>query len=96
MSVAPLDRPEPDWFTNRRRRSSLLVAWWVPTVMVGLPILVIVCIVIYPTVWMIYHAFHDTSMMSLFNGNWQPVGWENFATVLGSSNKASGFLPPGC
>ena len=77
-------RAHPDWFKGGKPARNRLVGWWVPTVMVGLPILVIVCIVIYPTVWMFYHAFHDTNMMSLFTGDWQPVGWNNFATVLAS------------
>lgn len=77
-------RAYPDWFKGGKPAHNRLVGWWVPTVMVGLPILVIVCIVIYPTVWMFYHAFHDTNMMSLFTGDWQPVGWNNFATVLAS------------
>ncbi|MEQ8965093.1 MAG: sugar ABC transporter permease [Azospirillaceae bacterium] len=77
-------RPYPDWFKAKGGGRSRLVSWWVPTVMVGLPILVIVCIVIYPTVWMFYHAFQNTNMMSLFTGNWSPVGWANFATVLSS------------
>ena len=75
----------PDWFKNRRRGRNLTVSPLVPAVMVGLPVLVIIAIVIYPTIWMFYHAFHDTNMMSLFNRDWQNVGFENFATVLGSS-----------
>ena len=77
-------REYPDWFKPGRSAQNRMVGWWVPTVMVGLPILVIVGIVIYPTIWMFYHAFHDTNMMSLFSGNWQPVGWRNFAGVLAS------------
>ena len=41
-------------------------------------------IVVYPTVWMFYHAFQNTNMMRLFRGNWSYVGWENFHTVLTS------------
>lgn len=52
--------------------------------MVGIPILIIVLIVIYPTIWMFYHAFHDTDMMGLFRRDWQGVGFQNFETVLTS------------
>lgn len=76
-------RATPDWFTGRRRKHRLVGAW-VPALMVGLPILVLVAIVIYPTAWMFYHAFQNTNMMSLFTENWRFVGWENFATVLSS------------
>ncbi len=82
--AAAQHREYPDWFKPGRSAQNRMVGWWVPTVMVGLPILVIVGIVIYPTIWMFYHAFHDTNMMSLFSGNWQPVGWQNFAGVLAS------------
>lgn len=77
--------PLPDWFRQRKRRRNLLVSPLVPTAMVGLPILVLVAIVVYPTIWMAYHAFQDTNMMSLFSGNWSYIGWENFATALGDS-----------
>ena len=72
----------PDWFVKRRRRRSLIVSPWVPTVMVGIPILILAVIVIYPTIWMAYHAFQDTNMMSLFSGDWHYVGWQNFANTL--------------
>jgi multiple sugar transport system permease protein len=72
----------PDWFVKRRRRGNLIVSGWVPTVMVGIPILILAVIVIYPTIWMAYHAFQDTNMMSLFSENWQYVGWQNFAETL--------------
>jgi multiple sugar transport system permease protein len=72
----------PDWFIKRRRRRSLIVSRWVPVVMVGIPIAILVAIVVYPTIWMAYHAFQDTNMMSLFSGNWQYVGWQNFAATL--------------
>jgi multiple sugar transport system permease protein len=72
----------PDWFVKRRRRGNLIVSAWVPTVMVGIPILILAVIVIYPTIWMAYHAFQDTNMMSLFSENWQYVGWQNFAETL--------------
>jgi multiple sugar transport system permease protein len=73
----------PEWFVKRRRRrGNLIVSPWVPTVMIGIPILILIVIVIYPTIWMAYHAFQDTNMMSLFSGNWQHVGWQNFANTL--------------
>jgi multiple sugar transport system permease protein len=76
------DRPLPDWFKRRRRPRNLLVNPLAPTLMVGIPILVLVAIVVYPTIWMAYHAFQDTNMMSLFSENWTYVGWQNFATAL--------------
>jgi multiple sugar transport system permease protein len=72
----------PEWFVKRRRRGNLIVSAWVPTVMVGIPILILAVIVLYPTIWMAYHAFQDTNMMSLFSQNWQYVGWQNFADTL--------------
>jgi multiple sugar transport system permease protein len=72
----------PDWFLKRRRRRNLIVGPWAPTVMVGIPILILAVIVIYPTIWMAYHAFQDTNMMSLFSGDWQFVDWQNFANTL--------------
>jgi len=72
----------PDWFVKRRRRHNLIVSPLAPTVMVGIPILILAVIVIYPTVWMAYHAFQDTNMMSLFSGDWHYVGWQNFANTL--------------
>ncbi len=72
----------PDWFVQRRRRANLIVSPWVPALMVGIPILILAVIVIYPTIWMAYHAFQDTNMMSLFSGNWQNVGWQNFANTI--------------
>jgi multiple sugar transport system permease protein len=72
----------PDWFAQRRRRGNLIVNPLVPWLMVGLPVAVLVAIVVYPTIWMAYHAFQDTNMMSLFNGNWTFVGWQNFVTAL--------------
>ena len=72
----------PEWFTSRTRTKDLIVSPAVPWLMVGLPVLVLVAIVIYPTIWMGYHAFHDTNMMSLFYNNYEYVGWENFYNVL--------------
>lgn len=74
----------PDWFKARRKKQQLIVSRWVPIVMVGLPVLILIAIVIYPTIWMAYHAFQDTNMMSLFRQDWQYIGWENFSRVLGS------------
>lgn len=74
----------PDWFINKKPRSHLIVARWVPLALVGLPVLTLFAIVVYPTIWMFYHAFQDTNMMRLFQGNWSFVGWENFGIVLGS------------
>src|SRR4029079_6095730 len=80
-SATPAAVP-PDWFVQRRRRRSLIVNPFIPWAMVGLPVAVLVAIVFYPTIWMAYHAFQDTNMMSLFSGNWTFVGWRNFATAL--------------
>ncbi len=72
----------PDWFEARRKPRGRIVARWVPWVMVGIPVLVLLAIVVYPTIWMAYHAFHDTNMMGLFTGRYSYVGWQNFANVL--------------
>ena len=77
-----VDTPLPQWALRGRRRRARIVAAWVPLFMVGLPVLVLVAIVIYPTIWMAYHAFQDTNMMSLFTGRWSYVGWANFERVL--------------
>ncbi len=74
----------PEWFRTKKNKPRLIVARWVPIALVGLPVLTLFAIVIYPTIWMFYHAFHDTNMMRLFQGNWSYVGWDNFATVLSS------------
>ena len=76
----------PDWFTAKKRRTrpNLIVHRWVPIALVGAPVLVLFGIVVYPTVWMFYHAFQNTNMMRLFRGNWSFVGWENFHVVLTS------------
>jgi multiple sugar transport system permease protein len=50
--------------------------------MVGAPVLILVAIVVYPTIWLAYHAFQDTNMMSLFTGEWAFVGWQNFSNAL--------------
>jgi multiple sugar transport system permease protein len=72
----------PEWFTRKRRRGNLIVSPIVPWIMVGIPVAILVAIVVYPTIWMAYHAFQDTNMMSLFNGEWTYVGWQNFATAI--------------
>ncbi len=75
----------PDWFANKKpSASNLIVARWVPIALVGLPVLSLLAIVIYPTIWMFYHAFQDTNMMRLFQSNWSFVGFDNFAVVLTS------------
>ena len=74
----------PDWFVRKKNRPNLIVNRWVPIALVGAPVLVLFGIVVYPTVWMFYHAFQNTNMMRLFRGNWSYVGWENFHTVLTS------------
>lgn len=74
----------PDWFHPRRRRANLIVARWVPIALVGLPVLMLFAIVVYPTIWMFYHAFQNTNMQRLFQHSWDYVGWANFATVLSS------------
>ena len=77
-------RPLPEWFRTKKDKPRLIVARWVPVALVGLPVLVLFAIVIYPTIWMFYHALHDTNMMRLFQHNWNYVGFENFATVFQS------------
>ncbi len=72
----------PDWFEAGRTPRARIVARWVPWVMVGIPVVVLLAIVVYPTVWMAYHAFQDTNMMGLFTGRYSYVGWQNFANVL--------------
>ncbi len=74
----------PDWFINKKNKPRLIVARWVPIALVGLPVLTLLAIVIYPTIWMFYHAFQNTNMMRLFQENWSFVGWENFITVFES------------
>jgi multiple sugar transport system permease protein len=50
--------------------------------MVGIPILILAVVVIYPTIWMAYHAFQDTNALNFIKRDWHFVGWVNFATVL--------------
>lgn len=75
----------PDWFRERTEKPNLIVARWVPIVLVGLPVLVLFAIVVYPTIWMFYHSVHDTTMIRLFQRDWSFVGLENFGVVLSSS-----------
>lgn len=80
-------RPEelPEWFVKKRSTGrSLIVGRFVPIAMVGLPVAVLVFIVIYPTIWMAYHAFHDTTLVSMATGRYDFVGFANFWTVLSS------------
>ncbi len=85
-AVANPSQGVPDWFAKRKKiPTNLIVARWVPVALVGLPVLTLLAIVIYPTIWMFYHAFQDTNMMRLFQSNWSFVGFENFITVLSSS-----------
>jgi len=81
--VMPVSDPAPKWFTGRKK-STLIVARWVPLALVGLPVLTLLAIVIYPTIWMFYHAFQNTNMIRLFRNDWSYVGWENFATIFQS------------
>ncbi len=74
----------PDWFKARKSSKPLIVSRWVPIILVGLPVLVLLAIVIYPTIWMFYHSLRDTNITGLFTGNHASVGFENYGTVLGS------------
>ncbi len=74
----------PDWFDARRRARPLIVSRWVPVILVGVPVLALFAIVVYPTVWMFYHSLRDTNISSLFSGNHAFVGMENYATVVNS------------
>ena len=75
---------DPEWFRKRKRRAGLIVNRWVPFSMIALPVAVLVRIVVYPPIWMAYHAFQDTTMVSLATGRYNAVGWANFAEVLTS------------
>ena len=72
----------PDWFKHRGVNKNLIVNPVIPWLMIGFPVLILITIVIYPTIWMGYHAFQNTNMMKLFYQDWEYVGWQNFATVL--------------
>lgn len=74
----------PDWFQTKNNKPHLQVGRWVPIALVSPPVLVLLAIVVYPTIWMFYHALHDTNLMRLFQEDWSFVGTANFATVLES------------
>lgn len=74
----------PTWFVNRRRKSTLQVGQWVPLVLVAPPVLVLLAIVVYPTIWMFYHSLHDTNLIRLFQEDWSYIGFTNFNNVLTS------------
>jgi len=75
----------PDWFVPGQQRLPLIVSRWVPVFLVGIPVLVLFAIVVYPTVWMFYHSLRDTNITGLFTGNHSYIGAENYQTVLSSS-----------
>ncbi|MBC6406049.1 MAG: sugar ABC transporter permease [Rhodospirillales bacterium] len=74
----------PAWFSARKRSKPLIVSRRVPILLVGLPVLVLLAIVIYPTIWMFYHSLRDTNINHLFSGEHASVGLENYRTVLSS------------
>ncbi len=75
----------PEWFKKKRDSGrSLIVNRWVPRIMVGIPICVLLFIVAYPTVQMAYYSVHDINMVSLFKGDYSLVGFANFERVLSS------------
>ncbi len=80
-SAAP---DHPEWFRNKRTNRPLIVARWVPILLVGLPVAVLLAIVIYPTIWMFYHSLRDTNIQGLFMGTHAYIGFENYAQVLAS------------
>jgi len=98
VSPNTIDRADPstfpDWFRARRTGSDLIVARWVPIALVGVPVLALFAIVVYPTIWMFYHSLRDTNLTSLFSGTDVFVGAQNFRTVLGSDRfwSAAGHL----
>ena len=75
---------QPAWFRNKRTARPLIVARWVPVALVGLPVAVLLAIVIYPTIWMFYHSLRDTNIQGLFMGSHEYIGFQNYATVIGS------------
>ncbi len=62
----------------------MIVSRWVPAALVGLPVAVLLAIVIYPTVWMFYHSLRDTNIQGLFMESHEYIGFQNYASVLGS------------
>ena len=75
----------PDWFVRGKQRQPLIVSRWVPAFLVGIPVLVLFAIVVYPTVWMFYHSLRDTNITGLFTGNHSYIGFANYQEVLTSS-----------
>lgn len=75
----------PDWFVAGKQGRPLIVSRWVPVFLVGIPVLVLFAIVVYPTVWMFYHSLRDTNITGLFTGNHSYIGFENYQTVISSS-----------
>jgi len=80
----PVSSDYPAWFRNKRTTRPLIVARWVPILLVGLPVAVLLAIVIYPTIWMFYHSLRDTNIQGLFLGSHSYIGFENYAQVLSS------------
>jgi multiple sugar transport system permease protein len=74
----------PEWFRAGKSARPLIVSRWVPLLLVGIPVLALVLIVVYPTIWMWYHSFRDTNINGLFSGTHQFIGLENYRTVLAS------------
>ncbi len=74
----------PDWFDARKRARPLIVSRWVPIILVGIPVAVLLAIVIYPTIWMFYHSLRDTNITGLFSNNHEYIGFANYGTVLSS------------
>ena len=72
----------PEWFLKKKRERLLIVSRWVPISLIGLPVLVLLAIVIYPTIWMFFHAFHNTTLMSLTRDRYQFVWFDNFENVF--------------
>ena len=74
----------PAWFNARNKGSQLIVSRWLPVFLVGVPVLVLLAIVIYPTIWMFYHSLRNTNITGLFSGSHEYIGFANYAEVLGS------------
>jgi multiple sugar transport system permease protein len=74
----------PAWFKKQSPSRPLIVSRWVPLLLVGVPVLVLFAIVVYPTIWMWYHSLRDTNINGLFSGTHQFIGFENYVTVLTS------------
>ena len=97
-AYSPVVRGEPstypDWFKTGSAARPLIVSRWVPILLVGLPVLVLFAIVVYPTIWMWYHSFRDTNINGLFSGNHQFIGLGNYITVLKSSRFQASLAIP--